>query len=884
MALLKNMDVTDPSHSPPNVLTPLRGSLEMLAGALAAGSGQPLLDSLLRVAVQLSGAQYGFVGRLDEGATEATVAVSYPPELGESAWTYALRDTPCRDVARDGICIVPRNVQAAYPRDSFLAEYGAHAYAGRCLLDSSGGKIGLLTLINHVEFNDVASLGWILDIIGSSISYELVRERRERELRENRARLDLIISNSQQGFWDWDLATNRLTSLSLDSERPANNAPQKNPWPMFEPDDRRLLRRALIAYLRGLAPNFEEEVRVRDATGGIRWILIRGKLAERAVDGKPRRLMGTHIDVTSMKSAELALEQARLLLSTVLDNIPQAVYWKDRDSHYLGCNQTFAKLAGVEHPRAIVGLTDDDLPWRALAGRLRIEDLAILDGEQRHIVTEDCVTNSRGTEIWVEKHKVPLCAHDGSIKGVLGTTHDVTERKRAAQEIERLAFYDGLTQLPNRRYFKDRLTAALASAKRHASAGALLYLDLDHFKRVNDSLGHASGDRLLLEASARIKRVLRTEDVVARIGGDEFAILLGDLSMDTKYCAQQAKIVAHKLLDTLAQPFAFESDDLYLTSTIGIAVFPEHHQDADELMKMADAAMYRGKLAGRNTAFFFDPELLAEAEARLRIETLLRGAIERGELALHYQPQVDSEGRLLGAEALMRWRNPTLGQVSPAVFISVAEETGLIDELGLWAIKEALTALARWYAEGVPCGSHLSVNVSQRQFASPRFVADVTAELRKHAVPRGALVLELTESAAAERVEDTIMKMEQLRAAGLSFSIDDFGVGYSSLSYLARLPLQQLKIDRSFIPTTEDDRTRTAIIATLMALGENLGIDVVAEGVETVAQWEMLIVRGCRAFQGFLFSRALAEVDFVGFCKASERGEDLVQTMRRKRA
>ena len=350
-------------------------------------------------------------------------------------------------------------------------------------------------------------------------------------------------------------------------------------------------------------------------------------------------------------------------------------------------------------------------------------------------------------------------------------------------------------------------------------------------------------------------------------------VLLNGLSLDPIECVEQAHAVARKILSELARPFVVADDALYITATIGIAAFPEHHDNVDQLIKMADAAMYRGKMDGRNTVFFFDPKLLVAAQERMIIENALRSAVDRNELCLHYQPQTDQHGMVIGAEALMRWNHPVLGHVSPARFIPIAEESGLIGDIGLWAIREGLAALQRWNTEGIPTGSHLSINVSQRQFISQSFVSDVLRELRCAPSIHGQLVLELTESAAAESIDDTIDKMNQLRSAGVSFSIDDFGVGYSSLGYLARLPLEQLKIDRSFITDIEVDSTKGAIVATLLTLGDQLNLTVVAEGIETGPQLRALIGRGCTAFQGYLFSRPLTECDFIAFCQTSARGE-----------
>ena len=564
------------------------------------------------------------------------------------------------------------------------------------------------------------------------------------------------------------------------------------------------------------------------------------------------------------------LDHTQLILRTVLNNIPQGVYWKDEQSRYLGCNPTFANDAGLDSADQLVGRLDSELSWKHLAPRLRTEDLDILSGRSARVVTEDCITDRSGDAKWVEKIKVPFLGADGTALGVLGTIHDISARKRSEAEIERLAFFDPLTQLPNRRYFKDRLGKAVASALSRAAAGALLYLDLDHFKRINDTLGHAVGDRLLIATSQRIRALLRQEDMLARLGGDEFVVLLDGLSVDAEQCAHQAQVVAKKIVAQLALPFAIDNEQLYITTTIGIAVFPEHHDDVDELVKMADTAMYRGKSEGRNTVFFFKPELLAIANDRLRIENALRTAISRDEFRLHYQPQFDTAGKVVGAEALLRWRHPELGAVAPDRFIPIAEDSGLIVEIGQWVIEQGLAAIHRWEEAGVAAGDHLAINVSHHQFRSPTFVEEVLVAMGKDSVSRGKLVLELTETAAAARIEDTIAKMNQLRASGVSFSIDDFGVGYSSLAYLARLPLRQLKIDRSFINDIENDRSKVAIVATLLTLGQHLDLTVVAEGVESQAQWKILGALGCNLCQGYLFSRPLPENEFIALCRAVE--------------
>ena len=442
------------------------------------------------------------------------------------------------------------------------------------------------------------------------------------------------------------------------------------------------------------------------------------------------------------------------------------------------------------------------------------------------------------------------------------TALDISERKLAEEQIHHLAFYDALTGLPNRRLLMDHLTHALAVSERHHSGGALLFIDLDHFKTINDTLGHDIGDQLLREVATRIRLNVRVGDTVARLGGDEFIVLIEDLGDEPRTAAGQAEGVGRKIMAALSQPYLLAGRELYSTPSIGVALFDHGRLTGDELLKQADLAMYQAKAAGRNSLRFFDPRMQKAVAARAVLQDDLRTALQAQQLMLYIQPQVDLGGRVVGAEALLRWRHPARGFVSPVEFIPVAEDSGMIHELGQWVLQAACEHLQAWARLPALQGLNLSVNVSVQQFRHPDFVVRVQETLMRHPGVAARLKLEITESLLMVDVEEVIAKMDALRTGGVSFSLDDFGTGYSSLAYLKRLPLEQLKIDASFVRDLLTDPNDAAIVRTIIALASSLGLKVVAEGVETEAQRRVLAEEGCPVFQGFLFSRPVPPADF----------------------
>ncbi|WP_255774952.1 putative bifunctional diguanylate cyclase/phosphodiesterase [Halomonas alkalisoli] len=451
----------------------------------------------------------------------------------------------------------------------------------------------------------------------------------------------------------------------------------------------------------------------------------------------------------------------------------------------------------------------------------------------------------------------------------VATLSDISLRRAAEQEAHRLAFFDPLTGLPNRRMLLDRVSCNMTVSASQEQRDALLFIDLDGFKHINDSLGHQAGDELLRLMASRIGEVSSESDLVARLGGDEFVILAEGLGSSIEATSQRVERLATKLLTLLAEPFTLDGRRHLLSGSIGITLLLDGAENAEECLQQAEMAMYQAKQAGRNTWRFFDPAMQAVAVRCAMMENELRQAQRREELQLYYQIQVEQQGRVTGVEALLRWHHPEFGMVSPCEFIPIAEESDLIVSIGDWVLETACYQLAAWADEPGKVGLSMAVNISPLQFQQPDFVSRLEAILAATGACPERLKLELTENLFMEKPDAVRDAMQRVKALGVRFSLDDFGTGYSSLSYLNRLPLDQLKIDKSFVQTLFEDRANTVICASIIDLGRNLGLEVIAEGVETQAHRDWLVRQGCHAFQGYLFSRPLPLCQLAEMLKES---------------
>ena len=461
--------------------------------------------------------------------------------------------------------------------------------------------------------------------------------------------------------------------------------------------------------------------------------------------------------------------------------------------------------------------------------------------------------HASGEYRWILDQGSPRHDSEGHFLGYVGHCLDLTQVKQAEAKVAHLAYHDTLTGLPNRALFQDRLTQAMAAARRSKRLGALMFIDLDHFKRINDVYGHAVGDAVLIEVSNRLKFYLRTEDTVARLGGDEFVVLLPALATEAASAATLAQAVGEKIRIALEAPIHIGDTHYHTAASLGVTLFPKGDDTVDDLMREADIAMYRAKECGRNVISFFQADMQHTVTQRYALEQELREAVAHQSFELHLQSQVNGAGQLTGAEALVRWRHPTRGLVAPATFIPLAEETRLILPLGEWVLRQACQVIAQLDAAGHSL--HIAVNVSPLQFAQAHFVARVRDILSQTGADPSHLVLEITEGLLVEHMTETMGRMSELAAHGVRFSIDDFGTGYSSLSYLKRLPLYELKIDKSFVQDLPDDPNDVALVETILAMSQHLHLSVVAEGVETAAQLEFLKSRHCARFQGYHIHR-----------------------------
>ncbi len=563
-------------------------------------------------------------------------------------------------------------------------------------------------------------------------------------------------------------------------------------------------------------------------------------------------------DVSESYSLRRDLEAQRQRLALALKGADLGLWDRDLATGALVVDARWASMLGYrpdEAPRDLAAwrtmVHPDDLP---LASRALSAHLA---GVTPQYESEIRVRAKGGAWRWIlTRGSVTERDTDGRPLRLTGTHLDVTERRAAQEEIARLAFYDSLTDLPNRRLFVDRLRNELAEAQRSGRHGAVLYIDLDRFKQINDARGHAAGDALLRETATRLRRALRETDTVARLGGDEFVAVLPDLAESAEHAAAAARRVADKLRTTLSRPCELGAADgaCHVGASIGIALFPDGERpDCDTLLRQADTAMFNAKESGRNAIRFFEPAMQRAVEARLALENDLRQASANGQVALYLQAQYAADGRIVGAEALLRWNHPQRGAVPPSAFIPLAEEIGLIEPLGDWTLREAARLLARFERAG--CDLRLSVNISPRQIRRPDFAARIRDFLAQAGATPARLTLEVTEGLLLADMSAAVARLTEIQAVGVRLSLDDFGTGYSSLSYLKRLPLHEIKIDRSFVaglPQDDNDATLTAVILLIAA---RMGFEVVAEGVETAAQLDWLKEGGCELFQGYLLAR-----------------------------
>jgi diguanylate cyclase (GGDEF)-like protein/PAS domain S-box-containing protein len=565
------------------------------------------------------------------------------------------------------------------------------------------------------------------------------------------------------------------------------------------------------------------------------------------------------LSLAKRRAVELALRKSEEHLRHIIDQLPVMIGARNMAGYYLFANKVLANALGYT-PEQMRNLHARQLLKNAIFdidAMLQNDYRVIRNNEELELTEEEFIT-SHGRKLYLQTHMIPLTFYDENVSLVVSV--DVTERKNAQAKMEFMAHHDALTGLPNRIQLVQRLEHELRRSERHGYFGAVLFIDLDQFKTINDSLGHPVGDRVLEVVAARLQEAVREEDLVARLSGDEFVVVLTVLDQNMETAALRAGEIAEKIRGIVSQPYNYQHLDLRVTCSVGVVVYPDKNNSVHELLRYADTAMYHVKERGRDSIEFFNEEMADKVSKQLIMEGDLHRALEDEQFELYYQPKIDiATGNVVGAEALIRWNHPVKGIISPVDFIPVLETSGMIIEVGQWVLEQACKTLVKWHKQDVwTTGMKLSVNISPRQFRRNAFISDVYKVLEQYPIPRNSLDMEITEGLVIQRVDEAILTMSLLNDSGVSFSLDDFGTGYSSISYLKRLPVSTLKIDREFIRDIIDDRNDRVLVETIITMGRLLDMELVAEGVEYAEQLSILKGFGCHQYQGYLSSPPVA--------------------------
>jgi diguanylate cyclase (GGDEF)-like protein/PAS domain S-box-containing protein len=714
---------------------------------------------------------------------------------------------------------------------------------------SRHGLLGVIVLYlkhGHArQEREVEFLGSVANTLAGMIDHRLTQD----ALLASRARLAEAQRVAHLGGWEWDIERNAFR-LSEETCRILEAPPQmatltlETVLSLTHPDDRAAVEAALAQSASHGSP-FQADFRILLPSGVER--IVHG-MAEAVcgTDGRITRLSGSLQDITERKQAEEKLR----LSAIVFENTTEGVMITDDTSRIISVNKAFTEITGYGQDE-LIGMTPNALK----SGRHDEEFFAAMWNIIRYTGRwQGEVWNRRKNgDIYPEWLNISVVKGDhGRATHYVGVFSDISAMKESESKLDHLAHHDPLTGLPNRLLLNARMEHSLTRARRNNSLLAILFLDLDRFKNINDTLGHPIGDLLLQEVAHRLTGCVREEDTVTRLGGDEFTILLEDLQN-----SRFASDIAQKIIAVLADRFVLQGHEVFITCSIGISLFPSDGDNVTNLLKNADSALYRAKEQGRNNYQYYTEELTTRAMERLSMENNLRHALERNELVVHYQPQVDLySGSIIGMEALLRWQHPEMGLVGPSTFIPLAEETGLIIPIGEWVLRTACARLQAWIDAGLP-KVRMAVNLSSRQFNQKNLAEVIASALRDTGLDPNCLELELTESLIMQDAEAAIVVLHKIKALGVQFSIDDFGTGYSSLSYLKRFPIDRIKIDQSFVRNITTDPEDAAVSQAIISLSHSLNMKTVAEGVETIEQQEFLRSRQCDEIQGFYFSRAV---------------------------
>jgi len=682
----------------------------------------------------------------------------------------------------------------------------------------------------------------------------------------NKERLELALEAAGLDLWENDLLTGEVICKSnkiffeLGYSEEDISSSMDSIFAIVHPDDIPLIKAAINDHLTGVTAQYRSEFRVRAKRGTWVWYANYGKIMDRDNDGQGQRFIGVTFNIDDRKRQEELLAARETEWRTLVENSPNTIVRYDSDCRRIYVNPAICAIS-EGGKAALLGKKPSEYPGGAnfIAYETKIRQVfATGDDAEFELNT----TGSSGKEYCSHIRLTAERDLYGEIVSVMGVGHDITELNSQRLKIREIAFYDPLTGLPNRRLLIDRLQHALAAGARNGLQSALIIIDLDNFKTLNDTLGHDIGDLLLQQVAQRLTACVRQGDTVARMGGDEFVIILENLSDKTQEAAFQVETIGEKVLSTLNQPYQLAHHSRHSTPSIGVVIFSGNQLTIEELMKRADIAMYSAKKSGRNAIRFFDLDMQTAVEHRSSLEESMKQALPLQQFVLFYQAQVDNAGVIVGAEVLLRWQHPIHGMTLPEAFIPVAEETGLIVAIGLWVLESVCHQLKVWEQEPGKDHLHVAVNVSARQFQQANFVGQIIDVLEATEVNPARITLELTESMVLANIPEAISKMQALKQRGIKFAMDDFGTGHSSLSSLQKLPLDQLKIDQSFIHDIAENHDGVVIVQTIIAMANKLGMEVIAEGVETKAQKDFLIQQHCLNFQGYLFGQPMPVNEF----------------------
>ncbi len=867
---------------------------------MRATSETALLQAVCRIVVDIGGYQLGWVGFAHDDAQKTIEIAAHAGDHGDYLDTLRLSwsgsdpsgQGPAGATIRSGQPVIVRDVRAEPAFAGLTARMQSHGFHGVISLPLRAAQhtFGLLYLYAPEVLHIGPEESELLQELANDLAFGIMSLRARKEQQQLQAsvlKMAAAVSATTGTEFFVQLARNMCEALGAQVGAVARllpTEPGRAPravslavvvngelvpnieYSLEHTPSEQLLTQRQFVVTHGLALRYPRSPIVSrlqaqgyagqqlcDSTGeptGLIFVLFRQPLTHADFVSTTLQIFATRASAEIERQATDARIRRQ---ASLLDKAQDAIVVRDLQRRVTYWNQSAERVYGWPSSQAL-GQPIDALLYPDPIAFERATEAVLAHGEWAGEIVQH---HRDGLAIDMEGHWTLVQDENGQPESILEINTDIRERKATDREIQRLAFYDTLTGLPNRMLLLDRMQQALGAAQRQHQGGALLFIDLDNFKTLNDTLGHDKGDLLLQQVAQRLNGCVRTVDTVARLGGDEFVVMLEALSPDPDMLAIEARGVGEKVLATLSVPYDLSGYHYRSTPSIGVAPFLGSQTSVLDLLKQADLAMYQAKTAGRSTLRFYDPHMQAVVSARAALESDLRTALSEHQFLLHFQPQVNASNQYVGVEALVRWQHPGRGLVPPAQFIALAEETGLILTLGRWVLHTACLTLAEWQKDPRLCGLTMAVNVSSRQFRNNSFVDDVARALAVNEAPAHLLKLELTESLLVEDMDVAIATMTALRQLGVCFALDDFGTGYSSLSYLKRMPLHQLKIDQSFVRDLLTDPNDAAIVDTIIALSRSLGLDVIAEGVETAEQHDLLLKAGCTAFQGYLFSKPM---------------------------